>query len=118
MFVILEMQSGSESGKRFRIRPGQHVRVGRSSRADLALPKDQFVSGAHFLLENDAEKCWITDLNSRNGTFVNGQQVQRATALNDGDTVLAGYTAFAVRMSEDDGDFGPPPIVASLSATT
>ena len=119
MLVILEVQSGSHSGKRFRIRPGQHVRVGRSSGADLALPKDQFVSGAHFSLENDTEKCWITDLNSRNGTFVNGQQVQRVTALNDGDTVLAGFTAFAVRMSEDDdGDSGPPPSVALLSATT
>jgi eukaryotic-like serine/threonine-protein kinase len=108
MFIILEVQLGSNAGKRFRITPSQHIRVGRSSRADLALPKDQFLSSIHFSLENDPEKCWISDLNSRNGTFVNGQRVQR-TALNDGDTVLAGFTAFAVRMSEDDvGDSGTP----------
>jgi eukaryotic-like serine/threonine-protein kinase len=118
MFIILEVQSGSNSGKRFRITPGQHVCVGRSSQADLTFPTDRFVSAAHFSLENDTEKCWITDLNSRNGTFVNGQKVQRI-ALNDGDTVRAGLTAFAVRMKADNaGDSGTPPNVAALSGTT
>jgi eukaryotic-like serine/threonine-protein kinase len=101
MFVILKVQSGSNSGQRFRITPGQQVLVGRKSPADITCPTDRFVSSAHFSLENDAEKCWITDLNSRNGTFVNEQKVQRI-ALSDGDTVRAGLTIFAVRMKADD----------------
>jgi len=117
MFVMLKVQSGSNLGKRFRITPGQHVRVGRSSPADITFPTDRFVSGTHFSLENDAEKCWITDLNSRNGTFVNGLKVQRI-ALNDGDTVRAGLTTFAVRLNADDaGDSGTSRNLAALSGS-
>jgi pSer/pThr/pTyr-binding forkhead associated (FHA) protein len=111
MFIILEVLLGSNSGKHFRITPGQRIRVGRSSLADITFPTDGFVSGTHFALENDAEKCWITDLNSRNGTFVNGQRVRRAV-LNDGDTVQAGLTALAVRIKANDSDSGSSPDLA------
>jgi pSer/pThr/pTyr-binding forkhead associated (FHA) protein len=117
MFIILEVLLGSNSGKHFRIIPGQRVRVGRSSPADIIFPTDGFVSSAHFSLENDAEKCWITDLNSRNGTFVNGHRVQR-TALNDGDMVQAGLTALAVRIKANDSDPGCSPDLAVPSGTT
>ncbi len=75
--------------------------MGRSTQADFAFSKDSFISGTHFLLENDEDTCWITDLNSRNGTYVNGHRVKRSR-LNDGDTIMAGHTVFLVQLKTVD----------------
>lgn len=57
----------------------------------------------HFLLENDNDTCWVTDLNSRNGTYVNGHRVQRSR-LSHGDTITAGHTVFTVQLKAEDAD--------------
>jgi pSer/pThr/pTyr-binding forkhead associated (FHA) protein len=63
------------------------------------------MSGEHFCLECDDAACLINDLNSRNGTFVNGEKVDK-TVLRNGDTVVAGSTLLAVRFYTDDA--APP----------
>lgn len=102
MYILLLVQSGLASGKQVCITRGRQVSIGRSAKSDFSFPKDSFISGTHFLLENDQESCWITDLNSRNGTFVNGQRVQRIR-LNDGDSIMAGHTIFTVQLQSDNG---------------
>jgi len=117
MFIILEVLLGSNSGKHFRITPGQRVQVGRRAPADITFPTDRLLSGTHFSLEDDAEKCWITDLDSRNGTFVNGKRVRRAV-LNDGDMVQAGLTALAIRIKASDSNSGSSQDLAVPLTTT
>jgi pSer/pThr/pTyr-binding forkhead associated (FHA) protein len=70
--------------------------VGRHSEADVRLPLPD-VSRRHcrFLFR---EGIWqITDLQSLNGVYVNGEQVQEA-ALQDGDTLGIGSCHFKVRI--------------------
>src|SRR5207244_970862 len=55
------------------------------------------MSGAHFAVECDARACRLRDLNSRNGTKLNGELVTQAV-LRDGDRVHAGRTDFVVRI--------------------
>src|SRR5204863_612734 len=45
---------------------------GRTKDARVSLPKDPYVSRQHFLLELTPANCRVTDLESKNGTFVNG----------------------------------------------
>lgn len=96
MQVILEIRTGALAGNNIRLKPGQLVRLGRTSKADFAFPDDSQMSGVHFVLECDEGACQIRDLNSRNGTLVNGKKVGAAT-LQDGDQIVAGRTHFAVR---------------------
>ncbi len=98
--------------------------VGRSKRTAARLPhKDGFLSRYHFLLEVNPPLCRVVDLESRNGTFVNGEKVATAD-LHDGDILKAGHTAFRVRVERpatpeaDDRDrtsvHSPPGLTADI----
>jgi predicted component of type VI protein secretion system len=65
--------------------------VGRSPEADLQLD-DEAVSWNHLEIERRGEVLMATDLDSRNGTALNGEPLDRPRRLRDGDTlVLGGY---------------------------
>jgi hypothetical protein len=59
------------------------------------------MSGLHFAIEFGPKGCRILDLQSSNGTFLNGARVTEALLAN-GDEIRAGATAFVVRMVADD----------------
>ncbi|WP_129626271.1 FhaA domain-containing protein [Candidatus Oscillochloris fontis] len=62
--------------------------VGRGLGNDIIL-EDTRVSRHHAQLRYKARRFWITDLNTTNGTFVNGARITE-TALRDGDVVSLG----------------------------
>lgn len=95
MLVVLEVQSGPESGRTISVGPGQTVTIGRAFNADFPFPDDPRMSSVHLALECSFDSCQLIDQNSRNGTFVNGNQVSRTT-LNNGDQVVVGDTTFSV----------------------
>jgi len=97
MPVFLEVLSGPNKGNKTRLDAGRIVHVGRTERAELVFSEDSHMSGVHFSVVTDGRGCRLTDLNSRNGTLVNGQNVNTAV-LGNGDTIVAGETIFAVRV--------------------
>jgi pSer/pThr/pTyr-binding forkhead associated (FHA) protein len=101
MAVILEVKAGPFAGKRVAVMGGQTVSVGRTSRANFAIPHDTFMSGVHFAVEYGPGGCVLTDRKSSNGTFVNGTRVTQVP-LNSGDEVRSGQTVFVVRMVDDE----------------
>src|SRR5204863_3149555 len=68
------------------------VTLGRSGQNDIALPEDEFASSAHARIEPRRDGVWIEDIGSTNGTFVNGERVERARRLQTGDVVRIGET--------------------------
>ncbi len=64
--------------------PDQHVQI-----------LDRVVSKEHALITFADEGYWLQDMGSRNGTFVNGAQIQGRTRLNDGDVVTLGSSRLA-----------------------
>lgn len=71
--------------------------VGRSrSKAGLVLPDDSRISGIHCSFRFSSNKLFITDLNSTNGTFVNGVPIRQEYRLEKGDIILIGSTQFRV----------------------
>ncbi len=90
--VILVLKA---NGKKIRL-GGPVTLIGRGSECDLILRSND-VSKRHcqILLEDDGQAC-VEDLESSNGTYVNGRMVKRAR-LQDGDRLdVAGHT-FHVR---------------------
>src|SRR5215467_15739480 len=68
---------------------GERTVVGRSPEADLTL-EDDAVSWNHLEIERRGEVLMATDLDSRNGTALNGEPLDRPRRLRDGDTLLVG----------------------------
>src|SRR3712207_5051731 len=96
MRVVIEIVSGPQAGQKYTVERGQVLRVGRTSQADLATG-DTFMSRVHFAVECGSEVCRIQDLNSRNGTLLNGADLTSAV-LRDGDRIFAGQTDFVARV--------------------
>lgn len=65
------------------------VVIGRSPDADLVIA-DDFVSSLHAKIVRGPEGPILEDLNSTNGTLVNGQPAQRPLALAAGDVIELG----------------------------
>jgi pSer/pThr/pTyr-binding forkhead associated (FHA) protein len=78
----------------FRILPGNTKTVGRAPRADFVVDAS-LVSRLHCRLVADAAGLEVVDLDSTNGTFVNGARVARAP-LNDGDRLGVGRVELLV----------------------
>ena len=63
--------------------------VGRSPEADVQLD-DEAVSWNHLEIERRGEVLMATDLDSSNGTALNGEPLVRPRRLRDGDTLIVG----------------------------
>lgn len=68
---------------------GERTVVGRSPEADLTL-EDDAVSWNHLEIEQRGQVLMATDLDSRNGTALNGEPLDRARRLRDGDVLTVG----------------------------
>jgi pSer/pThr/pTyr-binding forkhead associated (FHA) protein len=56
-------------------------------------------SSSHGVVFREANRVWITDLGSANGTFVNGHKVPTdPIEIGSGDMLSFGPTTFAVRI--------------------
>ncbi|MEP7225661.1 MAG: FHA domain-containing protein [Actinomycetota bacterium] len=65
--------------------------IGREDDVGIRLDGDEFASGQHARFEPRADGIWVEDLQSTNGTFVNGERVT-AQRLQAGDVVRIGQT--------------------------
>lgn len=72
--------------------------IGRKAPRQEEIPflkiQDPAVSGNHCRIFTDAAGFWAEDLNSTNGTFVNGQLVQGIVPLRGGDRLKIGSTEY------------------------
>jgi serine/threonine-protein kinase len=115
MRVSLAVTAGPNEGLTVDFDRHDRFVVGRSTRTSVRFPnKDLYLSRYHFVLEVNPPLCRVTDLGSRNGTFVNDQRVERAD-LHNGDVVRAGHTRFRVAVAQQDTD--PPPGVVETVRT-
>ena len=73
--------------------------VGRSAPAGLVVT-DPRLSRRHFRMALSGDVAFVEDLDSRNGTWVNGERVQKR-ALRDGDVIEAGGQVFVFLGASD-----------------
>jgi hypothetical protein len=91
-FHCLEIAEEDGEGQRFVVGP-VGLKIGRSAPADIVLA-DPRVSRSHCLVELAGEELKITDLNSTNGTFVDGERVDGVAMLAVGSLLRVGNICF------------------------
>ncbi|MCW5960386.1 MAG: protein kinase [Pyrinomonadaceae bacterium] len=100
MRVTLRVLAGPQSGRVFTFDQHETFMIGRSEAAHFCLPHDRFFSRHHCLLEIAPPQCFLRDLGSTNGTFVNGIRVETAH-LKNGDRIQGGETVLEVEVTTD-----------------
>lgn len=94
----LRVLAGPYQGRVFCFTQPDTFLIGRSDDAHLCLTDDRFFSRHHCLLEISPPRCFLRDLGSTNGTFVNGQRVAEAF-LENGAQIMGGETVLLVEVS-------------------
>ncbi len=92
---MLETADNAEPPFRFRILPGNIKTIGRSTGADFIV-EAPLVSRVHCRVTAGAAELEVADLDSTNGTFVNGERVERRT-LKTGDRLGVGRVELVVQ---------------------
>lgn len=83
--AMLILREGQGMGTRWRV-DRDNVIIGREEDCDIVLPSRQ-VSRNHARIRRSGGRHILEDLGSKNGTFVNGQELTEPYTLQDGDEI-------------------------------
>ncbi len=89
----LAVTGGPDTGKEV-ISDKERLRVGAHSSNDLVLVEDRTASRHHFEIQYTERGYLVIDLNSTNGTWLDGRRIERAY-LSQGSQVRAGQTTLS-----------------------
>lgn len=121
----LTFENGPRDGTEFTF--DQDIVIGRSRTADLPVD-DSSVSRRHAMLKVSENECFVADLGSENGTFVNGRRATMPLRVKSGDLLTMGVvmarfadvaaspTSAAVEMPLTDTPAGDALVVLSMPA--
>jgi pSer/pThr/pTyr-binding forkhead associated (FHA) protein len=94
----LIITAGPQEGREIALHAGKML-IGRATAKfdwDIAL-QDRAISRPHAEIELQDEVCVLTDLESANGTVVNGERIAEPTVLQDGDVLELGEITILFR---------------------
>ena len=86
---VLRTLEGAEPPVTFRLLPGSIKTIGRATGADFIVDATM-VSRVHCRLTAGAGEIELEDLDSTNGTFVNGKRVDKRARVKAGDRIGVG----------------------------
>lgn len=92
---LLKTDEGSDPDLTFRILPGNSKTVGRAPQAEFIVDA-ALVSRVHCRLTAGATEIEVVDLDSTNGTFVNGQRIDKRATARAGDRLGIGRVELTV----------------------
>lgn len=92
----LHVVSGPDLGRSFELE-GEMIHIGRSPENEIRI-KDRFISGNHLTLRAKDGKYYLKDLESANGTFVDGTLIRRGVEveLAEGVPVVIGMSVICL----------------------
>ena len=92
--------------------PARHVpihstpfKVGRRPQLQLTLPSE-CVSKEHAVINLRDDQLYVSDLDSTNGTYINGERVLEETPLNEGDIIQFATVVFRVGREQNQSEPG------------
>lgn len=94
----MEVRSGPQKGTHFELTQDRLFvgRAGRGQRWDITL-QDRAVSRPHAEITREGSAFTLTDLDSANGTLVNGELIRNPYLLQDGDAITFGEMVLVFR---------------------
>ena len=90
-WLVVERGGGLERDRRFDLIGG--LSIGRAKEADVQI-EDRYASGLHARVFSREGRFFVEDMNSTNGTLLNGAVLKGEADLIDGDTIQIGDTEF------------------------
>jgi hypothetical protein len=90
-WLTVTQGGGLEAGTRYDVFGG--VTLGRSAEADVSFT-DRYASGLHARLYPRGDRYFLEDMNSTNGTLLDGGAVTSDAEVRDGSLIEIGDTAF------------------------
>lgn len=96
MQVLLRIIGGKHEGREIKISVPEFI-IGRGEGAHLR-PASDMVSRKHCSIKVADGKVTVTDLGSRNGSFVNGEQLTQPHVAQSGDKIRIGRLQFEIIM--------------------
>lgn len=91
----LYVSNGPQAGRDFRL--GRTTTIGRSTVDCDVILQDAKLSERHARIQREGSEFIIYDLASLNGTFVNGQRIQKQI-LSDDDQIKVGETVLVFKV--------------------
>ncbi len=117
MQVEIFILTGPSKGRTLKFNKPDCILFGRSADSRISISNDPYVSRQHFLLEICPPECKVADLDSKNGTFVNGvrfggrkppepgvsqaQKWVKEIPLDDGDEITVGDTKLKISINKE-----------------
>lgn len=98
---------GASEGRKALLLSKKRVLIGRSQTCDIKIPHNE-VTAIHAVLEAHGGKFKVFDMNSTNGTYVNGERIVSKTCQL-GDKLQFGPLEFKLQKYQED-DVAPPPL--------
>jgi len=96
MEVKLVIVGGKLAGKEIAVRTRQFL-IGRGQECQLR-PQSHSISRKHCVIFVDENGAAIEDLKSTNGTFVNGQRIEKRQELKNGDRIKVGLLELEAKL--------------------
>jgi pSer/pThr/pTyr-binding forkhead associated (FHA) protein len=96
---VLEIVEGPEAGRQIPL-AGETV-IGRDPDSSVALLQDELLSRHHVKLTPEADGVRVEDLESRNGTFVDGDQIYSPAHLALGGQLVLGVTVLQLALAPE-----------------
>ena len=93
--IRLQVITGKTSEQNVEMNLVSSLIIGRSEACDIYID-DAKMSRQHFVLENDGGELYVMDLQSRNGTMLNGIRINSRHMLHSGDRILAGLSEIII----------------------
>jgi hypothetical protein len=97
-FPLLIAQTGPLEGQRFKIK--SELLLGRDADCDIVIPMRQ-VSRHHARIFQGGKGTMVEDLNSKNGTYVNGLHIEDIVRLEEGDEIQVSLAQHFIYLSSD-----------------
>lgn len=94
-WLVVAKAKGLRKGDRYDLFGG--LSLGRSDEADIGI-SDQFASAMHARIYSRAGSWFVQDLDSTNGTVLNGEDLVGESEVLDGDVIEIGDTKFRVEL--------------------
>lgn len=104
--ITLKVIEGILNGQEFHYAQRISCTIGRAKDCDIRLvteEQEHFISRYHCQLEIDPPAIRVRDLQSKNGTYVNGRKIgEGAVSLSNGDRLQVGKTIFRIEIDDPD----------------
>lgn len=98
--ICLIVKSGPLQGHKYFVRTDSPILIGRNEEANIRIAYDEFCSRKHAVVSWENNACYIQDLNSTNGTYVNKVKIAEKIKLNNQDIISFGSTEVMVFIAD------------------